>query len=34
MWEMAFIDRMTAAEKMGIPFWEVLGDTLPGMHGG
>ena len=29
VWEMAFIDRMTAAQKMGIPFVQVLGDTLP-----
>ena len=33
VWEMAFIDRMTAAEKMGIPFVQVLRDTLPGIMG-
>ena len=29
VWEMAFIERMTAAGKMGIPFVQILGDTLP-----
>jgi uncharacterized membrane protein len=28
-WEMAFIDRMKAAERMGVPFLEVLRSTLP-----
>ncbi len=30
---MAFIDRMKAADRMGIPFWEVLRDTLPRIMG-
>ncbi len=33
VWEMAFIDRMKAAESMGIPFPEVLRDTLPRIMG-
>lgn len=33
VWEMAFIDRMRAAEKMGIPFREILRDTLPRIMG-
>ncbi len=33
VWEMAFIDRMKAAEGKGIAFWEVLGDTLPRIMG-
>ena len=33
VWEIAFIDRMNAAAEMGIPFWEILRETLPGIMG-
>ncbi len=33
MWEMTFIDRMKAAENMGISFTEVLRNTLPTFMG-
>ncbi len=33
VWEMAFIDRMRAAEKRGVPFTEVLRNTLPSIMG-
>lgn len=32
-WEMDFIDRMKAAESMGVPFLDVLRDTLPAIMG-
>ena len=32
-WEMAFIDRMRAAQNRGVPFQEVLRETLPRMMG-